>query len=287
MTQIDPPLPYGRSSVYDPAMRIIAGKWRSRRLERPETELTRPMPDRVKEMVFNKLGVHYGCPGLLPSIRVADVFAGSGSNGLEALSRGAEHCIFFERDRQALDTLGRNIAVLDAEADSTVVVGDAWQRAIESLGGNAIELMFLDPPYADLRNAGPHRGPLPRGDAVRRSELGVARTEVRGSLRPHSAERERRNAESEGAVHSFLRRAAERVSWPMLIVLHHPADVSFGDSDPGDRAQTGAGAGSCELTLDASRKGEQFAAREPRGLGPWRIRDARVVGTNGITFFEL
>src|SRR3989304_6946937 len=104
-------------------MRIIGGQWRSRRLLRPETDSTRPMPDRVKQAIFDMLGSRYDDPGALPPLLVADVFAGGGSMGLEALSRGAAFCSFFERDRQALEALCSNIESLGAGQESRVVAG--------------------------------------------------------------------------------------------------------------------------------------------------------------------
>jgi len=131
-------------------MRIIAGQWRSRRLSRPDESVTRPMPDRVKESIFNMLGVYYETPGLLPALHVADVFAGGGSMGLEALSRGAERCVFFERDRETLRILRRNLVGLGVvEPQGVVHGGDAWQSAVVS----ATDLMFLDPPFADSKDA--------------------------------------------------------------------------------------------------------------------------------------
>jgi len=137
-------------------MRIIAGKWRSCRLVRPETPGTRPPPDRVKETIFNVLGHHYGTLGALPPLAVADVFAGSGAFGLEALSRGAARCIFFEQGRDALAALRQNIAALHAEADAKLVTSDAWRSATEMPAEAPYQLLFLDPPYRDSQDASPH-----------------------------------------------------------------------------------------------------------------------------------
>ncbi len=130
-------------------MRIIAGKWRSRRLVRPPSPTTRPMPDRVREAMFDMLGSYYDTPGMLPPLDVADVFAGSGSMGLEALSRGASSCCFFERDRGALHILKRNLDVLGVGPEATVVARDAWKEAVTMRDGRPFGLVFLDPPYAD------------------------------------------------------------------------------------------------------------------------------------------
>ncbi|MEK6676350.1 MAG: 16S rRNA (guanine(966)-N(2))-methyltransferase RsmD [Planctomycetota bacterium] len=132
-------------------MRIIAGKWRSRRLEYPPESITRPMPDRVKESVFNMLGCHYGCPGELPPIQVADVFSGGGSLGLEALSRGAVGCVFFEKERRALDVLSRNLDALQIGEEALVVSGDGWRKVLAWVQSDTrpMGLMFLDPPYVN------------------------------------------------------------------------------------------------------------------------------------------
>ena len=134
-------------------MRIIAGKWGSRELEHPDASITRPMPDRVKQAMFDMLGVRFECPGELPSIRVGDFFAGSGSLGLEALSRGAKHCWFFERHREALDVLRNNITTLDAVPVSTIVPGDAWRCNFGPEPLQTWNLVFLDPPYRDALDA--------------------------------------------------------------------------------------------------------------------------------------
>lgn len=136
-------------------MRVIAGKWRSRRLLRPATSATRPPPDRLKETVFNILGNHYGTLSDLPTFRVADVFAGSGAFGLEALSRGAAACTFFERERTALAALRQNITSLGAEAFSTIVSLDAWQSASQARPDEPFALFFLDPPYRESEDTMP------------------------------------------------------------------------------------------------------------------------------------
>ncbi len=125
-------------------MRIIGGKFRSRKLYSPaNANTTRPIPDRVKESLFNLLRGHF------EGARVVDCFAGSGSIGLEALSRGAEHCVFVERDKRACDLLERNITLLGCTDSATLVRGDALGPAvftrIAAMGG--VDLLFLDPPY--------------------------------------------------------------------------------------------------------------------------------------------
>src|SRR5690349_16037799 len=105
-------------------MRIVAGEFRGRRLSAPPGARTRPTADRVREALFSILGAIEG-------MRVADVFAGSGALGIEALSRGAAHATFVERDRRAAEVIERNVASVGAEERSELLVGDAlaWLRA--------------------------------------------------------------------------------------------------------------------------------------------------------------
>lgn len=133
-------------------MRIIAGQWRSRRLAYPPPTITRPMPDRAREAIFSSLGAHYETPGELPPLTVADIFAGSGSMGLEALSRGAARCVFFENDRRALSVLRSNIELLQAGDRATVVSRDAWLSAAQPQVRHPFDLVLLDPPYADSQD---------------------------------------------------------------------------------------------------------------------------------------
>lgn len=138
-------------------LRIIAGKWRSRRIESPPSDRTRPMPDRVKGSIFDILGARLGTPGAVPELRVADFFAGSGSLGLEAVSRGAMGCVFIERDRAVLQVLRRNLEALQAGPHLRVVAADAWRRSLSGLLGQdrPVGLALVDPPYADSRDCSP------------------------------------------------------------------------------------------------------------------------------------
>lgn len=134
-------------------MRIIAGQWRSQKLERPATERTRPVSDRIKESVFNILGHRLATPGALPPMAVADLFAGSGAFGLEALSRGARTACFVERSPRALAALRRNVGHLDCGDRTTVIAADAW-RWTWAIDAGPFDLVFLDPPFAQLRAPG-------------------------------------------------------------------------------------------------------------------------------------
>lgn len=122
-------------------MRVIAGDWGGRKLVAPKGEATRPTADRTRETLFNMLTSRVGS---FEGLSVADLFAGSGALGLEALSRGAASCLFVEHDKPALDAIRANIAALDARARSTVNGG-----SVMALGAARVphDLILLDPPY--------------------------------------------------------------------------------------------------------------------------------------------
>jgi 16S rRNA (guanine966-N2)-methyltransferase len=124
-------------------MRIIAGAWRGRNLATP-AGATRPTAERVRQALFDMLlHASWGGRTAVNGVEVLDVFAGTGSLGLEALSRGAAHASFVEQDRTALGVLRDNIAACRAESLSAVAGVDA----LTVQGGPAASLLFLDPPY--------------------------------------------------------------------------------------------------------------------------------------------
>jgi len=128
-------------------MRIIAGKYRGRKLLPPEGDLTRPITDRVKQSLFDILQPR------IEGSRVYDCFAGTGSMGLECLSRDATSVTFFEADRSALSRLQRNIEAIDEKERATIVRGDLFQwfdRPTAIADEARIDLVFLDPPYRFL-----------------------------------------------------------------------------------------------------------------------------------------
>ena len=122
-------------------MRIIAGEWRRRQLKAPPGEGTRPTADRTRETLFNMLASRLGS---FEGLSVADLFAGSGALGLEALSRGADRCLFVEQEAATLRALRANIAALRAQQRCSVNAG-----SVLSLGPvkEPYDLILLDPPY--------------------------------------------------------------------------------------------------------------------------------------------
>ena len=120
-------------------MRIIAGQWRGRPLVAPKGDATRPTADRVREALFSMLTSRLGD---FDGLAVADLFAGSGALGIEALSRGASSCIFVEQDKPALDALRANLLKLQAKADVRAQSVLALGVAVRPL-----DLILMDPPY--------------------------------------------------------------------------------------------------------------------------------------------
>lgn len=122
-------------------MRIISGQWRSRPLVAPKGDTTRPTADRTRETLFSMLASRIGS---FDELTAADLFAGSGALGLEALSRGAAKAIFVEQDAAALRALRTNVANLraqpqcDVRASSVMTLGPARQP---------VDLLLMDPPY--------------------------------------------------------------------------------------------------------------------------------------------
>ncbi len=123
-------------------MRVISGSARGRKLQAPPGRGTRPITDRAKEGIFNMVESLGG----VEDATVVDLFAGSGSFGIECLSRGADRVVFVERDRGALATLNGNLSTLGFEDRATVVAGSV-AAAIPGLP--AADVAFCDPPYAD------------------------------------------------------------------------------------------------------------------------------------------
>ncbi len=137
-------------------MRIVAGKWRGTRLLPPPTEKTRPILDRVKVAIFDLLGAKLALPGQLPPLAVLDLFAGTGSMGLEAVSRGASECLFVEKHRPTADILQANIDKLQSDEIMRVLRTDAWRLDPPSAASRQpFELVFVDPPYSSARTFEP------------------------------------------------------------------------------------------------------------------------------------
>ncbi|CAA9509411.1 MAG: 16S rRNA (guanine(966)-N(2))-methyltransferase [uncultured Sphingomonas sp.] len=120
-------------------MRVIAGRWRGRPLVAPPGSATRPTADRTRETLFNMLGSRLGS---FEGLQVADLYAGSGALGFEALSRGAAHVTFVETDPAARAAIAANARTLETK------VAVAAHSAQQLPHGAAFDLVLADPPYA-------------------------------------------------------------------------------------------------------------------------------------------
>jgi len=122
-------------------VRIIAGEWRGRKLLTPEGMATRPTADRVRETLFNMLASRIGS---FEGLRVADLYAGSGALGLEALSRGANFACFVEQDARAVAAIRANLDSFGAPERAQLLARSA--SALPS--SQPFDLIFADPPYS-------------------------------------------------------------------------------------------------------------------------------------------
>lgn len=120
-------------------LRIIGGRWRSRRLIFPDLPGLRPTPDRVRETLFNWL------QPVIAGGRCLDLFAGSGALGFEAASRGAGEVVLVERERRVADRLRENARLLGAD-NVRLVQADAL-RYLDSMPAQPFDVVFLDPPF--------------------------------------------------------------------------------------------------------------------------------------------
>lgn len=123
-------------------MRIIAGKYRGRKLETPSDMDVRPTTDKMRERVFSMLQ-HARYPAL-HGAQVMDVFAGTGALGLEALSRGAAHVTFVEKSPKSIALLNKNIAAMKVEQDTTLIKSRATSLQAAT---TPCDFIFMDPPY--------------------------------------------------------------------------------------------------------------------------------------------
>jgi 16S rRNA (guanine(966)-N(2))-methyltransferase RsmD len=123
------------------AMRVITGTLKGKRLNTPEGRDIRPTPDRVKEGLFSAL--HFDIEGR----RILDLFAGSGQLGIEALSRGAESCVFVDASKDAVKIIKSNLSVCGLEDKTKVFQSDF--KSFCAMSRDTFDYVFLDPPYLE------------------------------------------------------------------------------------------------------------------------------------------
>lgn len=123
-------------------MRVVAGKAKGRRLKSLKGENTRPTSDKVKESLFSILG------GLVMNAKILDLFAGTGSLGIEALSRGAEYAVFIDNDRNSVRVINENLNQCGFFEQALVIKKDVCSALVRlSVEERGFDLVFLDPPY--------------------------------------------------------------------------------------------------------------------------------------------
>jgi 16S rRNA (guanine966-N2)-methyltransferase len=123
-------------------MRVIAGTLKGRRLKSPNWDGLRPTSDKLRETLFNILAP------VIDGARVLDGYAGTGAVGIEALSRGAAHVTFVERDRRAQALIAENLAACRV-TDGYVIIRAGIDRAVTELAPASFDLVLLDPPYGE------------------------------------------------------------------------------------------------------------------------------------------
>ena len=123
-------------------LKIITGTAKGKILKTLEGEATRPTSERIKEAVFSSIQFD------IENRRVLDIFAGCGQMGLEALSRGAERCMFVDSSREAMDIVNANVASTGFTAQCKYLVSDARNYVRKASGREVFDLVFIDPPYA-------------------------------------------------------------------------------------------------------------------------------------------
>lgn len=207
-------------------LKIIAGEFRSRRLLSPEdARVTRPYAARVKESIFNLLR------GWFEGARVLDLFAGVGTVGLEAVSRGAAHVFMVERDREVFRLLQRNIENLGCGDRVTAIQADALSPVTLARITRPIDLVFIDPPYQMMEHEQTRRRVLDqasrcrslmgdRGFLVLRSPIGADEVDLK--------------------IEGFDGPESHKYSADMYVLLYAPkAERAAGD----DEAQANEGRG--------------------------------------------
>ena len=130
-------------------MRIISGELKGKKLSSPLDKSTRPLKDIVRESIFNIIEHSNKLPTKLYNAKVLDLFSGTGSFGIECLSRGALEVIFFENYNNSLKILKQNIFKLKLENRSTVYDCSAYNLEDSNLKNRIFDIIFLDPPFKD------------------------------------------------------------------------------------------------------------------------------------------
>lgn len=195
-------------------MRVIAGKYRGRRIAAPEGRATRPTTDRVRESLMSTLFslLH----GSFSDCNVFDAFAGSGAFGIECLSRGAHWVCATDKNRKAIRTIQQNCAFIPPH-DVSIQTCDV-ERVLPDLQGHTINLVFLDPPYA--------MSPARVADIVRRmQQAGICAPECVIAYEHDSANADAAVAAFSALGAEFVKRKAFHSTSISLFRLHSTGDL--------------------------------------------------------------
>ena len=186
-------------------MRIVAGKHRGRRLKTPHGWQVRPTSDRVREAVFDLLQ-HGGAAQDITDICIADVFAGTGAFGLEALSRGAAHAIFIDTNPRAIATIRANATLIEEQDRVTALRRDACRPGLPPLtAAGGCQLIFFDPPY-DQDLLEPALSAFARDGWLAPGAIAVAEVSERETIKPpeqFSLLKERRYGDTQIVIYAW------------------------------------------------------------------------------------
>ena len=130
-------------------MRIIGGNLRGKKILNPTDKSTRPLKDMVRESIFNVIEHSINEYVELKNAKVLDLFSGTGSFGIECLSRGAKKVIFFENYKNSIKILKKNLDLLNINKQSNIIEKDAYNITQSQNNLLKFDLIFLDPPFKD------------------------------------------------------------------------------------------------------------------------------------------
>ena len=153
--------------MYPSPMRVIAGTFRSRALQAPRGTATRPTSDRLRETLFNVIAAR------VPGARFADLYAGSGAVGIEAISRNAAEVFFSEKSEPAVASIRSNLRALGITTGFQLESGGT-ATLLKRLRGKPLDIVFLDPPYDDAEAYRTTLTTLAEGDLLHADSLVIA-----------------------------------------------------------------------------------------------------------------
>jgi 16S rRNA (guanine(966)-N(2))-methyltransferase RsmD len=202
-------------------IKIIAGEFRSRILAAPpDAEASRPYVQRVKESVFNMLR------GWFEGTRVLDLFAGVGTVGLEAVSRGAEHVVMVEKDKRIYRLLRENVETLGCVDRVTTILGDALSEPVLRRAAQPVHVVFIDPPYDMMEDSTQRRRVLEQVARCRDIMADESFLVLRSPIGPD---------ETDLRVAGMAGPEAHRYGRQMWVLLYQPRHVAL-DLPAGDVA---------------------------------------------------